>query len=173
MSKVLCYVRATSIPTQGLIGHRLKTTTSNDDYVLLHIMRGYRFLSASRIRLRLIKHIGCHVFVRKVQRCLVAIGYRSGHRYRWPRVTQNPVIATSPCLSPCWWIVPSKKLMDFAATAVIMPQADSGIISKYHTRPVLVVPVLMLGCQDTAVMVMIRMQSGPSVWMAWVLSSCY
>ena len=43
----------------------------------------------------------------------------------------------------------------------------------YHMRPVLRVPVLVLGCQHAVAAAMVRSQFGASVWMSWAISSCY
>ena len=49
-------------------------------------MRWRSFLSASRIRVELIRLIGRHVFVCIVKGCLVAAGYHSKHLDRCPRL---------------------------------------------------------------------------------------
>ena len=47
------------------------------------------FLSASRIRVELIRRIGRRVFVCTVQRCLVSVGCRSRHLFWYPRLTPD------------------------------------------------------------------------------------
>ena len=77
--EVLCCIREGSSLIQGLHGHLLKTITSKEDRSLPCIMRQKSFFSAFRIRVELIRWTACRVFVRMVQRCLAAVGYRPGH----------------------------------------------------------------------------------------------
>ena len=63
--------------TQGLRGHRLKTTTWKEDCVLLRMIEGNRFLTASKIRTVLTRRIWRHITVCAVS--LVVAGYHLTH----------------------------------------------------------------------------------------------
>ena len=56
--KITGRVRESMSLTQGLLEHLLKTTTSRDHHAILHIMRRKSFLSASRMKVELIKRTG-------------------------------------------------------------------------------------------------------------------
>ena len=67
--------------THVLRGHLLKTITSKEDHAFLHIITWKNVLSASRVRVELIRWTGCCVFV--------AAGYQSKHPDWCPRLTPD------------------------------------------------------------------------------------
>ena len=83
-SEVLSRVRHISSLTQRLCRHRLEMTTWKEDHVLLRIMKRNRFISASVIKVELIKRIRLCFFLSTIQRRFVVAGYCSSQPDRCP-----------------------------------------------------------------------------------------
>ena len=90
IQKVIRCVRESNRLTLELREHLLKTITCREVRTLRCIMKRRCFLSASRIRVELIRRTGCHVFDPMFQGRLVHVitpGYRSRYPDRCPRLT--------------------------------------------------------------------------------------
>ena len=81
--------RDSSSLTHGLHGHLLKMNISKEGRAPLRIMRWKMVLSASMIKVELIRRRGHIVFVCIVQGRLVAAGYCSRHPDRCPKLTPD------------------------------------------------------------------------------------
>ena len=130
------FVRAAVL--SGVRGHLLKTVTSKSP--LLSIMRQKSVRSASRIRVKLIKRPGRHVFVFELEpSTLVLFAYDSiANLYNCNGHARVFVV-----LLKGKWIVGSKKYMEFAGTTIRVVEAGPGLIIEYHMRPALMVEILI------------------------------
>ena len=171
---------------------------------LLHSMSGNTFLSMSGIRVGLIRRIGRCVFVRLVQRRLIAAGYHWRRLNRCPRLTtdhrhhQRKLAHRhqpgTMCAGRIWYLLMGARSAH--RTVMAMPEwfvmllkgywivacinqeirvveVDSGLISKYHRRPVPMVPVLVMVFQYISQVTTIKTQSVASVLQSWETSSHY
>ena len=140
-----------------------------DDYVEtkkkrvhLHIMKENGFISASGIRVDLIRRIGRRVAVYKVQRRLVLAGYCSRHPDKWHRLTPDHrgTISTGSM-----WYLPMSPRPTSTTLIILFLECNNplnfqeddetfehdhcsfkdwlGLISKYRIRTVQMIPV---GC---------------------------
>ena len=155
----------------GVAWHQLKATTWNEDRVLLCIMKGNRFFSASRTREELIRRIRSRIFGRPKT---FSSGWVSANTSRqmpqtdfWSSPPTTHIGTPSPELEPsalascniCWWIQgpASNSLIPLflrcnnplvfqeheihSGMAITVLWSDTGLISKYQMRPVQMVPV--------------------------------
>ena len=67
----------------------------------------------------------------------------------------------------------SKTTTNNSGMSITVVEVDSGLINKYHMRPVLTFPVLKPVCLQAVATVMIWSHPGASVWISWVIFSRY
>ena len=85
--KILRRNRETGRPHQRKRGGSMKISMPREDRQLLRMVRMNRFISAPRLRIRMIRRFRRRMSVRTIQRRLLAAGYRSRRPARCPRLT--------------------------------------------------------------------------------------
>ena len=87
VSKIMWRNREIDQPHQRKRGDSMKISTPREDRQLLQMVRTNSFMSASRLRMQMIRRFGRRMSVRTIRRRLLAAGFWSRRPARCPRLT--------------------------------------------------------------------------------------